>query len=195
MARSAQTQLPLFRSSAQAELLTHLFVTEADRPLSLSALSNRTDIPVSTVQREVERLEQAGLVRSERVGQTRLVAANRDSPYFDDLASLLLKAFGPRVLLTSLFRRIPRIDHAYVYGSWASRYHDQPGPAPRDVDVVVVGDPNVNAVYAAARRAESALGMEVNPIVIGSDEWETPKGLVKRIKEGPLVKLELNGAA
>jgi predicted nucleotidyltransferase len=188
-------QLPIFRSPAQAKLLTHLFVTGADRPLSLSALSDRTEIPVSTVQREVEQLEQAGLVRSERVGQTRLVAANRDSPYFSELEGLLLKAFGPQVLLSSLLRRIRRIDHAYVYGSWASRYHDEPGQAARDVDVLVVGDPDVNAVYAAARRAETALGVEVNPIVISEAEWETPKGLVQRIKAGPLVELELNGAA
>jgi DNA-binding IclR family transcriptional regulator len=57
-----QTPLPLFRSPAQAKLLTRLFVVEPDRPLSLTALRDRTDVPMSTLQREVNILERAGLV-------------------------------------------------------------------------------------------------------------------------------------
>jgi DNA-binding transcriptional ArsR family regulator len=189
VATRADTPLPIFRSDAQARLLTHLFVTGAERPLSLTALSDRTEVPLSTVQREIEQLEQAGLVQSERVGQTRLVNANRESPYFGDLEGLLLKAFGPRVLLSNLLRRIPHIEHAFIYGSWARRYLNGESPAPRDLDVLVVGDPHVNAVYAAARRAEAALGLEVNPIIIDRKQWLAPSGVVRRIKEGPLVEL------
>ncbi|TML96461.1 MAG: ArsR family transcriptional regulator [Actinobacteria bacterium] len=184
--------LPIFRSATQARLLTHLFVIGGDQPLSLTALRERIDAPLSTVQREVEQLERAGLVASERIGNTRLVHANRDSPYFGDLQSLLLKAFGPTTLLTSLLGRIPRVAEAYIYGSWARRYHGEAGPVPRDLDVLVIGDPNPNAVYRAARRAESELNLEVNPIIATHDEWQKPRGLLKRIQVGPLVELELD---
>jgi DNA-binding transcriptional ArsR family regulator len=184
--------LPIFRSPAQARLLTYLFVTGADRPLSLSALSDRTAIPVSTVQREVAQLEKAGLISSERVGNMRVVSANRDSPYFFDLSSLLLKAFGPPRLLGSLFRRIPRIQAAYIYGSWARRHLEDEGAAPRDLDVVVVGNPAVNAVYAAARRGEDELDVEVNPIVVTPKEWDSPTGITRRIRSGPLLEIPLS---
>jgi DNA-binding transcriptional ArsR family regulator len=82
-------------------------VTGDRRPLSLSALSERTEIPLSTVQREIAQLERAGLVASERVGQTRLVYANEESPYFHELESILLKAFGPAHLLGDLLGRVP----------------------------------------------------------------------------------------
>jgi DNA-binding transcriptional ArsR family regulator len=191
MPRKLQTPLPIFRSPTQARLLTYLFVTGADRPLSLSALSNRMDIPLSTVQREIDQLERAGLVNSERVGTMRVVYANRSSPYFLDLASLLLKAFGPPALLGSLLRKIPRIQEAYIYGSWARRYHEDEGLAPRDLDVLVIGTPSMNAVYSAARRAEAELDLEVNPIVVARKEWDNPKGIVRRIKNGPLVEIPL----
>lgn len=183
--------LPIFRSATQAKLLTHLFVTGIDQPLSLTALRARIDAPLSTVQREVEQLARAGLVSSERIGNVRLVSANRESPYFQDLQSLLLKAFGPTTLLSSLLGRIPKVSEAYIYGSWARRYHGEEGFVPRDLDVLVVGSPNPNAVYGAARRAESELDLEVNPIIATRDEWENPQGLLKRIQQGPLVRLEL----
>jgi predicted nucleotidyltransferase len=191
MATTEKT-LPLFRSAAQARLLTYLFVTGADRPMNLSALSERTGIPLSTLQREVSQLERAGLLSSERIGNTRLVFPNEESPYFTDLQSLLVKAFGPATLLASLFRRIPRIEAAFIYGSWARRYRGDDVPAPRDLDVVVIGDPRANAVYAAARRAENELDIEVNPILVAPEEWDAPRGLVKRIQAGPIVEIPLN---
>jgi predicted nucleotidyltransferase len=186
--------LPIFRSSAQAKLLTHLFVTGVDKPLSLSAISNRTGIPLSTVQREIEQLAKAGVVASERIGNTRLVHANADSPYFGDLRSLMLKAFGPTTLLESLLRRVPRVEDAFIYGSWARRYRDDEDVVPRDLDLLIVGTPAANHVYEAARRAERDLDIEVNPLIISREEWEHPRGLVKRIKDGPLVELELDRA-
>src|SRR4051812_38323073 len=101
--------LPLFRSPAQARLLTHLYVTGAGRPESLTTLARSTEIALSTVQREIEQLERAGLVESERIGNTRLVSANESSPFYEDLASLLMKAFGPTTVLASLMRQIPNI--------------------------------------------------------------------------------------
>ncbi len=183
--------LPIFRSPAQAKLLTHLYVTARDEPLSLSALSERTEIPLSTVQREIDRLEKAGLVTSERLGQTRRVYANNDSPYFVEMRSLLLKAFGPVPLLANLLQRIPRIAASYIYGSWARRYRGEAGSPPRDLDLLIVGDPNVNQVYAAARRAEEQLGLEVNPTFASVEDWQHPVGLLKRIKSGPLIELPL----
>jgi predicted nucleotidyltransferase len=187
--------LPIFRSPAQAKILTQLYVTGGDRPQSLSAISKRTGVPLSTAQREVEQLERSGLVASERIGNTRLVYANERSPYFTDLQSLLLKAFGPTTLLSSLLRRIPGIDRAYIYGSWARRYKDDESVVPRDLDVLVIGEPNPNAVYAAARKAEADLNLEVNPLLVAAQEWEDPRGIVKRIKGGPLVELELGDGA
>lgn len=59
------------------------------------------------------------------------------------------------------------------------------------MDVLVIGDPDTNSVYAAARRAERELNMEVNPLIISLTEWANPRGVIKRIKSGPRVALEL----
>jgi predicted nucleotidyltransferase len=186
--------LPLFRSTAQARLLAHLYLA-ADRPESLSALSKRLGIPLSVVQREVDVLERAGIVSSERVGNTRLVAPNRESTFYDDLSSLLLKAFGPATVLTHELAGVPGVHAAYLYGSWARRERGETAEVPRDIDVAVIGVPDANDVYAAARRAESALDIEVNPMIISPQEWDAPRGVIRRIKAQPLVELEVGDAA
>ncbi len=43
------------------------------------------------------------------------------------------------------------VQEAFVFGSWAARYMGEPGAAPRDIDVVVIGD----APLATVRRATS----------------------------------------
>lgn len=182
--------LPIFRSDAQAALLTELFV-RADRPLSLTALSKQSGIPLSSLQREVNVLERSGIVRSERVGATRLVTPNRDSPYFHELSALLMKAFGPLTLLSSKLRRVDNIDHAFIFGSWARRYLGEADRPPADIDVLVVGDVDTDAVYAIASEAEPELGLEVNPVVVTPAEWHERRGLVRRIRNGPLVPLEV----
>jgi DNA-binding transcriptional ArsR family regulator len=175
--------------------LAHVYLAGADRPQSLSEISDRTSVALSTAQREIERLERAGLVASERIGNTRLIRANTASPYFADLQSLLFKAFGPPTLLASLLRPIPGIDRAFIYGSWARRERSDDAVVPRDLDVLVIGAPDLDAVYAAARRAESELDLEVNPLIVSGDEWSSPQGLLKRIKAGPLIELELSDGA
>lgn len=189
---TAHDPLPIFRSSAQRRLLTFLFVSGTDGPWSLSDLSDRIEIPLSTLQREVHRLDLAGIVLSQRIGNTRLVMVNLGSRFFPELQSLLVKAYGPTQLLAEQLRWIPRIERAFIFGSWARRYSGETGLPPNDVDVLVVGNPPMKEIYRVARRVEADIGLEVNPVVVSRSEFESASGgLVKRVTSGPIVELEL----
>lgn len=183
--------MPLFRSRTQGELLAHLFVTDEDGA-SIAELARRLGVEPSTIQREVERLELAGLVATRRVGSVRVVRPNTSAPIYPELVALLRKAFGPKPLLERALAAVEGVRAAYIFGSWARRYHGETGSLPRDVDVLVVGDPDPDAVYEATRDVERRLQLEVNPIVVAEEEWEHhPLGLVSRVRAGPVVELEL----
>ncbi len=99
-----------------------------------------------------------------------------------------MKTFGPAVLLAEGLRDLPAVEAAFIFGSWARRYHGEPGPPPRDVDVLVVGDVDPDDVRAACQRTESALGMEVNAIVLSGREWaEGSTGFLREIRGAPRV--------
>lgn len=183
---AAPPLLPIFRSRTQARVLTILFL-DADRKLSLVELARATHSPVATIHREVKRLDEAGLLISERVGNIRLMGANRDLPYFQELQSLLLKTFGPASVLAEALGPIKGVDEAYLFGSWARRFAGEPGLSPGDIDVVVIGDPDPDDVYEACRTAESQLGNAINPSILSRQEWDdTDRGFIKTVR-GQLV--------
>jgi len=70
------------------------------------------------------------------------------------LREILRVATGPVVVLAEELADIEGIESAFVYGSFAARVQGEPGPAPHDIDLVVVGQPDVDAVYEACTRVE-----------------------------------------
>jgi DNA-binding transcriptional ArsR family regulator len=189
MRTSAPPLLPLFRSAGQARILSRLFLEEAEG-VSLSELAADVGLAKSRVSTELTRLEQAGLVESRRRGNSRIVRANPDSLYYPEVRSLILKAFGPATVLSRRLREIPGIEEAYVHGSWAARYLGEPGEQPGDVDLVVIGSPDVRSVRRAAREAGEELHREVNSTVLARDEWDGEDGaFVRTIRRRPLVRL------
>lgn len=120
----------------------------------------------------------------------KLVEANQASTYFPELRALLLKAAGPAVVVGEQLRRIPGIDEAHVFGSWARRYGGEIGPPPADVDVMVVGEADPDAVETACLEAGRRLGLEVNPVVLSGEEWRRSRsGFVRQVRKGPLVQV------
>jgi predicted nucleotidyltransferase len=143
--------LPLLRSRLQADLLT-LVLLNPGKEWTLSEFASRIRSTVSTVQREVVRAEQAGVLASPRVGNTRLVTAAR-SPLTGPLTELLLRSFGPLQVLAEELADVEGIEAAYIFGSWAARYIGESGRPPADLDVLVIGEPDCGALDEAAQRA------------------------------------------
>ena len=163
--RAAPPLLPILRSQQQGEILA-LLLGDPDLELSLTEISRRTGAPHPSVYREVQRAEQAGLVTSRKVGNTRLVRANTHSPYYAGLADILTRAFGVPAVLAEALRHIQGVGEAYIYGSWAARREGQAGQRPvADIDVLILGAPNRDQLYAALSAAENRLGRPVQATV------------------------------
>jgi predicted nucleotidyltransferase len=178
-------RLPLFRSPEQERLLGELFVF-ADRPISLSELASRAGTSVGGAHKEVERLESAGLVRSKTAGRSRLIEADPSSPVYMELRGLLVKTLGPEPLLRSALADVNGIESAFIYGSWA----DPAERSPADIDVIVIGDPDVGEVYDAASAIEAIIGRPVNITVRSPAEWAQADGAFERaVKSGPRIDL------
>lgn len=113
-----------------------------DERFSLTQVADAVGVSSATVMREVDRLVDAGLVRTSRAGNQRLVQADTSTVVYRPLADLLAVTFGPRPVLAEILSRVPDIERAFIYGSWAARYHQQPGAVPGDLDVLVIGQPS-----------------------------------------------------
>lgn len=178
--------LPLLRSRLQADILT-LILLNPGREWTLTELATRVGAAVSSAQREVDRAEQTGVVASRRLGTARLVKAAR-SPLTGPLTELLLRSFGPRQVIAEEIAGIEGIDAAYIFGSWAARYAGEEGRPPADIDVLVLGTPDRDAVYDAAQRASERLAREVNLTIRSTDWWRSGHdGFHTQLTQRPMV--------
>jgi len=191
---AAPALLPVFRSQLQGEVLALLF---GDPTVEWTAedLARRAGHPRHTVANELRRLESAELVTVRMIGRSKLVRANAESPYFGPLAQLALMSFGPPYVIGQEFGALGNVERIFIYGSWAARYAGEQGPAPHDVDVLVIGQPDRDAAFEAARRAEERLGREVNVTIRTVERWEkATDGFTQQLRSSPLVEIPLGGS-
>lgn len=183
--------LPLFRSDGQARLLARVYLAP-DEPAPLAVLARELDLDRGGVKREADRLEAAGLVRSERVGHSRILRPNEESPYYPELHGLLLKAFGPATVIGPTLAEVGGVERAFLYGSWAARYRGEAGPDPADIDVLVIGAPARLRLARATRELSGRLGRDVNATVYSPEQWYgSQTGFLRHLKRGPIFELQL----
>jgi len=178
--------MPIFRSQHQAALLAWLLL-HPDDEYTLTDLAKRLGVPLTTLQREAQRLVEAGILQDRTLGRARLLRANVSNRAAAPLTELLQVTFGPQTVIGEEFD-VAGAATVLIYGSWAERYHGTPGPPANDVDVLVVGTVDRADVYDAADRAQARLGMQVNPVVRTLQQWaDDADSLVLQIKASPTV--------
>jgi len=185
MRTQAPLLAPVFRSDGQARLLSAILL--AGDELSLTDLAERADLAYATAHREVARLIDAGILTERHVGRTRLIRGNPDSPLTAPLREILAVVSGPVVLLADEFGRIDGIESTFLYGSFAARLRGVDGPAPHDIDVMIVGITDVDAVYDACTRVEAAVHRPVNPTILSPEEFKAESGFLGTVRCGPIV--------
>lgn len=179
------SRLPLFRSPEQERLLAELFVF-SEGPLTLSELARRAGTSVAGAHKEVERLEASGLVTSKSSGRSRLVEPNRVSPVYQELHGLLTKSMGPEPLLRAALSEIDGIETAFIFGSWADPHQT----APQDIDLMVIGDPDIGEVYDSVSEVEDEVGRPINVVIRSREEWANAEGAFERaVQRRPKIEL------
>jgi predicted nucleotidyltransferase len=130
---------------------------------------------LGAVQRELRELTDAGLLIRTVEGRQVYFQANRSSPLFAELQSLLVKTAGlADVIRDALGPIAERIVAAVVFGSAA---RGQLG-TDSDIDLLVVGDVSFVDVSSALAEAQVRLGRDVNPSVYPPSEFQ------KKLRDG-----------
>jgi hypothetical protein len=181
---------PIFRTEIQAQVLACLFL-RPQQTWTLASLAREIGVSSSTLHAEVERLEEAELITSSRIGRSRVLHANTAHPLARPLTEILDYVYGPRAVIAEEFGRIPGMSRLLIFGSWAARHAGVAGHLPHDIDVLVISDDtDRSAVYSAADRAQERIGIPVNAVLASSRRWETDAdALIRQIKSSPALDL------
>jgi predicted nucleotidyltransferase len=155
-------------SNVQQRVLALIF-GHPDRSFYTSEIVRTVRSGTGAVERELSRLQRSGLVNVERIGNQKHYRANRNSPIFHELQSIVLKTVAvTEPLRRALDRFADQITAAFVYGSIAKGTDT----ANSDIDLMVIGDGlSYQDIYAALQEAETIVGRPVNPTVLSVEDW------------------------
>lgn len=155
-------------TTTQQRVLALLF-GQPDRSFFVTEIIGLVDLGRGTVQRELSRLAESGLATVFWVGNQKHYQANRDSPLFHELCSIIRKTVGLKnPVRTALQAVSEQITLALIYGSIAKRQET----AASDIDLLLVSDTlTLEATYTALAPAEKQLDRRVNPMLYTSSEF------------------------
>jgi DNA-binding transcriptional ArsR family regulator len=137
-------------------------LVQPEKAWYVSELARRMRVPSSSLQRELQELTEAGILKSHRQGRMVYYQANTESPLFPDLRGLLLKTAGLVDVLRDALKPVAtRITLAFVYGSIANSQERSES----DIDLMVIGDVSPVDLALPLRRAREQLGRDINPSV------------------------------
>ncbi len=179
----------LFPAAYRRQVLA-LLLLHPERKLHVREISRLTGTTPGTMNKELSRLHEAGLLDRERVGNQVRYSANRAHQVYPELTGILRKTVGVAdVLIEALAPLAESIELSFIYGSVA-RGTETPGS---DIDVLIVGSADFGAVVDALHGTDVKLGRDVNAKVFSRREWggkvRTGDAFATEILKGPKIML------
>lgn len=168
----------LFSSSIRGDVLS-LLLNSPDEKFYVREIAKLVRKNPSGVKRELDNLENMGIVFSEKVANLKYFQADKDSPLFSELKDLIAKSLGLPGAIKALIRA-SGAKAAFIYGPYAE------GEDVNTVDLVVIGE--APGVSKGLKELEKKFGYKINCMLVDEEEYKT-----KRKKKDAAFKKILSG--
>ncbi len=156
----------LFISKVRIKVLKY-FLFNPDFPIHLRGLVREVKEEINAVRRELSRLEEVGFVRSEVRGNRKNFLLNSNYVYAQELLGIFHKSFGLGGLLLKNFSELGEVQFIILTGSFVSFTQ----PDPNMIDLVLIGNINIEMLTALVQESEKKLNREINYTVLKSSEF------------------------
>ncbi len=156
----------LFSSRVRAKLLTTLFLSPGVGRNAWE-LARSLKENYSAVWKELNRLEQLGLLISEQKGNAKAYQVNSSAPIAAELRSIIMKTEGFGAVLQKKLGALKNVRKAFIFGSFASGRAD----AKSDIDLMIIGEINLEEISEVISAAEKELNRPINYLIYPEKEW------------------------
>jgi uncharacterized protein len=160
----------IFGSRIRAKILGWLF-THPDESFFVRQIALILKEDPTNVSREMAKLEELDILRSRRNGNLKHFQTNQECPFFAELKGLVLKTSGVAGQIRAALDKIAGIEYAFIYGSFAKGEEK----ADSDVDLLIIGDADLNRLDSNLGKLEEMLGREIQYVLYSSEEFKSKK--------------------
>lgn len=160
-----QTMLDtLIQSKTRLKLLLRFFLNP-ESTAYLRGLAQEFDESTNAVRVELNRFEEAGLIRSHKDGNKKMYQVNTKFPMFNELQKIAFKHFGIDQIIEQVIEKLGDLEAVYLTGDLAR------GLDSKVVDVTLIGTDIDNSYLARlVEKAEELIGRKIRTLTYESDE-------------------------
>jgi len=159
-----------FSSKIRSKLLD-AFLSLPKARFYIRELERKINEEAKNISRELKNLENLGLLTSESQGNQKYYLVNKDFFLYSELKGIILKTTGVLGLLKEALVNLKGIEAAFIYGSYATGKETESS----DVDLIIVGKPDLTELNEEIRGLEDKLSREINYICFDREEYEERK--------------------
>ena len=152
--------------------ILELFFSNLDEMYHVRGIVREIKEEINAVRRELERFENAGILKKEPRGNRVYYWVRPDYPLFGDIISMVSKSTGLGKSIIENRGKIGKVIYVMFSGRLVrgkSRKRED------DVDILVVGDIVLPELASIIRAEESKRGKEINYTVMSKEEFDFRK--------------------
>lgn len=149
-------------------LILNLFFSRPEGSFYMHEIGRLIDKKPGVFQRDLNSLEKRGVITSNFKANARYFELNKKYPLYRELKSIVFKTIGIEGSVRNLINSLSGIEKAILFGSFASGKTDEFS----DIDILVVGTPDIEELTGELRKLENKFGREINYIIYSRKEYE-----------------------
>jgi len=156
----------IFGSRVRTKILVWFFMHH-DGKFFVRQLANILKEDSTNLSRELSNLENAGILSSTREGSLKYFWANKRCSFFNELKGFVLKTAGVVGEFRAVLEKAPDIKYAFIFGSYAKGEEK----ADSDIDLMVIGNVNLDRFDSLISRLEKKFGRTINYVAYDYKEF------------------------
>jgi hypothetical protein len=157
----------LFISKVRIEIMKLFFLKNNSR-LHIREITRITGQELNAVRRELLRLAEISLLESEKKGNRVNYFLNKEFLLYDELESIMFKCFGIGGAILESKSTLGNIDLAFLL----EPYLDKRESTQDELDLVIVGEVDLNRVESMVQRIQKEDGREINYTVLKKMDFD-----------------------
>jgi hypothetical protein len=154
----------LISSKTRVKLLLKFFLN-SNAKAHLRGLETEFGESTNAIRLEINRFEQAGMLKSENIGNKKVFQANTEHPLFNELHNILRKYVGLDRVIENVIERLGDVSKVYLTGDFSK------GMDSNMIDLILVAD-NIDKVYLLnlVEKTESLVKRRIRFMVYSIEE-------------------------
>lgn len=149
-------------------LILGLLYSNPDKSYYFREIARILNREPGVFQHDLNNLEKRRVLNSYFQGKQRYFKLNKNYPLYKELKNIVFKTTGAEGELTKLVNNFYEIKRAFLFGSFVKGKADELS----DIDLLVVGSPDMEDFSQKVRNLEKKLDREINYIIFGQNEYK-----------------------